>query len=124
VRPTEGYLRTYSRSRYRRFADSPLEGGGFEPSVRVRGSWLSTPHAEPIAEFAADSPLEEAGFEPSVPPESTRWQPASLRDGRTKRWPSRSGFALAGTEGQCITRPRATNDCSRRILAIRSSISE
>jgi hypothetical protein len=28
---------------------------------------LSTPHAEPIAEFAADSPLEESGFEPSVP---------------------------------------------------------
>src|SRR5215469_16157473 len=38
-----------------------------------------------------------------------RWRPASLRDGRTKRPPSRSGFALARTESQCITRPRVTN---------------
>src|SRR5262249_27263433 len=38
-----------------------------------------------------------------------RWRPASLRDGRTKRRPSRSGFALARTESQCITRPRVTN---------------
>ena len=27
----------------------------------------------------------------------------------------RSGFALARTEGQCITRPRVTNDCARRV---------
>ena len=37
--------------------------------------------------------------------EAARWRPTSLRDGHTKRWPSRSGFALARTEGQCITRP-------------------
>src|SRR5262252_1993341 len=35
-----------------------------------------------------------------------RSRPASLRDGRTKRWPLRSGFALARTEGQCVTRPK------------------
>ena len=33
-------------------------------------------------------------------------RPASLRDGRTKRWPLRSGFPLARTEDQCISRPR------------------
>ena len=49
---------------------------------------------------------------------AARWRPASLRDGRTRRWSSRSGFALARTEGQCITRPRATNDCSRREVVI------
>jgi hypothetical protein len=27
----------------------------------------------------------------------------------------RSGFALARTEGQCITRPRVTNECARRL---------
>ena len=41
-----------------------------------------------------------------------------LRDGRTKRWPSHSGFALARTEGQCITRPRITNDCLRGVLPV------
>jgi hypothetical protein len=39
--------------------------------------------------------------------------PASLRDGRTKRWRSRSGFALARTE--CLTRPAR----HERLLAAR-----
>jgi hypothetical protein len=32
-----------------------------------------------------------------------RSRPASLQDGRTKRWPLRSGFAPARMAGQCIT---------------------
>jgi hypothetical protein len=42
-----------------------------------------------------------------------RSRPASLRDGRKRRWPLRSGFERARTEGQCITRG-VTNDCARR----------
>src|SRR5215468_8999327 len=45
-----------------------------------------------------------------------RSRPASLRDGRTRRWALRSGFAPARTEDQCITR-RGTNDCVRRSRA-------
>jgi hypothetical protein len=65
-----------SSAREIRFAhDSPLEGGGFEPSVPL---WRMTPgpaSAElreiPAGQLrcAPDSPLEGDGFEPSVPRE-------------------------------------------------------
>src|ERR1700738_407520 len=54
--------------------DSPLEGGGFEPSVprqKVRSRcWHPDDHrrnAPPKVRLARDSPLEGEGFEPSVP---------------------------------------------------------
>ena len=43
---------------------------------------------------------------------NVRGGPLSARYCRYQR--ANSGFALARTEGQRITRPRVTNDCSRR----------
>jgi hypothetical protein len=67
-----------------RFAhDSPLEEGGFEPSVPLWGMAPGPASAElrkvPAGQlrFAPDSPLEREGFEPSVPREE---EPAR-RDG-------------------------------------------
>src|SRR5260370_24335393 len=64
-------------------ADSPVEGGGFEPSVprqKARSRcWHPDDHrrnAPPKVRFATDSPLEGDGFEPSVPHENAPfWLP-------------------------------------------------
>jgi hypothetical protein len=57
--------------------------------------------ADPPVPAACDTVLSNT---PLQRPQKLR--PASLRDGRTKRWPLRSGFALARTEDRCVSRPR------------------
>jgi hypothetical protein len=61
------------QSRSRWFADSPLDGTGFEPSIppfRSGRSRLACGSAV-RAGFSVDSPLEGTGFEPSAPREAS-----------------------------------------------------